>query len=105
MNSQSAPAISEPPSYKHACHWLYDLAYREGLTGAEIMVRSLAMMSWLTETQTRHAWNTTRISVPVDRSISARGNSTHTDYLEFSTILFFEQPSDLLAFRLRWGIR
>lgn len=104
MNSQSATAVLAPPLYKHACHWLYHLAYNEGLTGQEIMACSLSYMKWLTENQVLHAWHTGRIRVPKDRSITAVGSYSHTDYLEFSTILFFEHPSDLTAFRLRWGM-
>ena len=106
MITHSAPAFSEKPSYTFACHWLYHLAYKEGLTGQEILDRSVEMMNWLTENgPIQHAWNTNRIKVPKDCTIDVPGNYSDLSYLEFSTILFFEHQSDLLAFRLRWGIQ
>jgi hypothetical protein len=93
-------------SYKFACHWLHHLRFNEQLTGNQILDRSRDMMNWLCANKVTHVWSTATAVSMVLANVSAEKAHAGADnqFLTFANILFFEHQTDLLAFRLRWGM-
>lgn len=95
----------QPAPFRHCCDHLYALLERQRLTGRQAQAVVFSMCGWLVANVDIHsfAWSRHIVRVPSDTTWDlsvANGGSK----IDFASVIFFKNESDLLAFRLRWGV-
>lgn len=93
-------------SYPHKCDYLEYLWEVELLSGRLILERTIDMQGWLdTVCFKNFIWSNNYSKFPLDYSKNTVFMRNSSLQIALADAVYFREEQDLLAFKLRWGIR